>query len=73
MSAAAYEAVQGLKRAESAAGVACCDVTPEPSVTLVEAVEIIAKGIACIAGWLAFGFGVLWLCDLAGQFFGSNV
>ena len=71
--ASRYAEIQALKRAESAARDACCDVEPEPPVTLAEAVSIIAKGFACIAGWLAFGFGVLWLCDLAGQFFGSNV
>ena len=68
-----YAEIQALKRAESAARDACCDTTPEPPVTLAEAVSIIAKGFACIAGWLAFGFGVLWLCDLAGQYFGSHV
>ncbi|MDN4481847.1 hypothetical protein ACFWZU_15520 [Frateuria sp. GZRR33] len=68
-----YEKTQALISPVEAAGVACCDVTPEPPVTLVEAVSIIAKGFACIAGWLAFGLGVLWLCDLAGQYLGSHV
>lgn len=68
-----YEQTQALISPVEAAGVACCDVTDEPPVTLAEAVSIIAKGFACIAGWLAFGFGVLWLCDLAGQILGSHV
>ncbi|SEJ54994.1 hypothetical protein [Frateuria terrea] len=67
-----YEQTQALISPVEAAGVACCDVTDEPPVMLAEAVSIIAKGFACIAGWLAFGFGVLWLCDLAGQYFGGH-
>ncbi len=50
-----------------------CAVEEEAPVTLPEFVLLTAKGLVCIAGWLAFGLAVLWLCDVAGQYFGSHV
>jgi hypothetical protein len=66
---------QALISPVEAAGVACCatNVADEATHALPEIVIETAKGLVFIAGWLAAGLFILWLCDVAGQYFGRFV
>jgi hypothetical protein len=70
-----YEQTQALISPVEAAGVACCatNVADEATHALPEIVIETAKGLVFIASWLAAGLFILWLCDLAGQYFGGHV